>query len=525
MMNVVVVDDKKLIRKGMMALLAKSGLELGSVAEFGNGHDALEYLRTTAVDLVITDIRMPAMDGITLMEHARKLEPAPKFIVLSEFDDFKYAQKSIEHGAKAYMLKPVDKIELVQVMSKVEAEINREKGIHQKEDQMIAKEKRLMKEELRLALLNSIHSDGVTEKLEQQGFPFGSDPFYVSLILFTETEFPQGSVLLHSGLHEAMREHADGSSGPHFMLELGRTSMMITQSSNQVSELVLSINRDEKRCVAAISDLCTSSRKLREGYLQALEALKYRYLYPEQAIVRYVEIAGLRADTPLPTEEIDKLCLLIGTGKMAAINAQVSTIFNKSTIVGSRIEYMEGTVKAFYNSLTSMAGVLAYKWSDELRKYDNLRDIYHFDSMKDYLASAMEFVHMIDNYIASMKSAYRHNIEIDKAIEYMENNYDKDISLTTVSNYVSMNYSYFSHLFRAKTGVSFVEYLRKIRINKSMELLTDSRLKISDISDKVGFNSYKHFSRSFFEVVGISPIEFREKKMMMEKMLEENTSR
>jgi len=522
MMNIVVVDDKKFIRQGIVALLGKSGLDIGSIREFANGREALAFLRTADVDLVITDIRMPLMDGIELMERAQELERPPQFIVLSEFDEFKYAQKSMEHGAKAYILKPVDKIELIKVVTKAEEDIRREKGLSQKADQIAAKEQKLMKEELRLALLSSLHSDGIMEKLEQKGFIFGNSPFCVSLIVYRERDYAQDHELLRAGLEQAALEFADARSELCMTLELGDTLMVIAQSEGVARDFMAAVNRSGQTCFAAASGVCASCRDIREGYLQALEALKYRYLYPDRDWVRHAEIAGLSADYSLPSEEIQKLVLLIGTGKSAALGETVSHIFDRASIVRNKVEYLEDTVKAFYASLSGMANILSARGTEELKKYEVLSDIYHFPSVKDYLSAALEFVRMLDSCVNAMKSAYQHNDEIEKAIEYMEGNYDKDINLTMVSNYVSMNYSYFSHLFRAKTGVSFVEYLRKIRIHKAMELLSDSRMKISDISEKVGFNRYKHFTRSFVDTVGISPIEFRERKRMMEKIREDN---
>lgn len=521
MMNIVVVDDKKFIRQGIVALLAKSGLDIGSLHEFANGRDALAFLRTTDVDLVITDIRMPLMDGIALMEQAKELERPPKFIVLSEYDEFKYAQQSMEHGAKAYILKPVDKIELLKVVTKVEEETRHEKGLSQKADQIAAKEQRLMKEELRLALLNGLHSDGSLEKLEQKGFVFGNAPFFVSLIMYRESDYSQGAKPLLSGMEQAIREFSEARSEPCMTLELGHTSLVIAQSGMLVRDFVAS-DGNGNMYFAAISELCASFRDIREGYLQALAAVKYRYLFPDRQWVGHAEISALSADYALPTEEIHKLTLLIGSGKSALLGETVSGIFDRASIVRNRIEYLENTVKAFYHSLAGMVNILSVKGAEELKKYEILSDIYHFPSMKDYLASALEFVHLIDGCVSTMKSAYQHNNEIEKAIEYMEKNYGKDINLTMVSNYVSMNYSYFSHLFRAKTGASFVEYLRKIRIHKAMELLADSQMKISDISEKVGFNGYKHFTKSFVDTVGIPPIEFRERKRLMEKIREDN---
>jgi two-component system, response regulator YesN len=117
----------------------------------------------------------------------------------------------------------------------------------------------------------------------------------------------------------------------------------------------------------------------------------------------------------------------------------------------------------------------------------------------------------MNNFYLTLKDVYRKNNKIDAAIAYIEGNYHKDISMTMVANYVSVNYTNFSILFSEEMGISFVDYLRQVRIDKSKELLKSADYKINEISEMVGYKNPKHFAKSFKQVTGISPVEYRNK--------------
>ena len=124
MLKVIVADDMEMIREGIKAMLEQlpSGLEPMEIRTASSGAEAVRLMERSPADLLITDIRMPDMDGIALMERCRRLWPQTAVIVVSGYDEFKYAQKAIEYGARAYLLKPVDKAELFRAVEQARAD-------------------------------------------------------------------------------------------------------------------------------------------------------------------------------------------------------------------------------------------------------------------------------------------------------------------------------------------------------------------------------------------------------------------
>lgn len=513
MIKVLVVDDKKLIRKGIISFLENSDMVFEKIFECPNGKDAFNLLGRESIDIVITDIRMPEMDGISLMQNAKGIEHIPKFIVVSGYDDFQYAKESINYGARAYILKPLDRKELIDTVRRVISEINNEKKQEIKEEQINLMVKRLQEDELRLILLGGMQRNENVKNTEINGFPFGDTGFYISLItkrINVNSDFDLDPL----DVKQKIQGYFNTKPAKYLLIEMGKTHLVISDNLLYINQLLRYLNNDANLYIAAVSDLCTDSTKIRDCYIRLQDTLKYRLYYPDIDIIQADDIFKLNSEYTVPLDINEKICQLIGTNRISQIDEFISEIFNREAVVKYKIGYLEETVRDLYNKLTRITNILPDQWDREMARFEMLNSIYNFDSLKDFLNCLRNSISSLNSYVLSMKSTYREKNEIERAIEYINANYDKNISLTTVSNYVSLNYSYFSHTFKEQTGLSFVEYIRKVRVIKAMELLTNTKLKVFEVAEKVGFDNYKHFGRTFREFVGISPVEYREKAWM-----------
>jgi len=119
MRKVLIVDDEKYIRAGLRSMIQRTNTQFDRFVECTNGREALEYIMQDKFDLIITDIRMPQMDGLELMKEIQRIKYSVPIIILSGYDDFHYAVEAIKYGAKAYLLKPVDRMELFNILKKL----------------------------------------------------------------------------------------------------------------------------------------------------------------------------------------------------------------------------------------------------------------------------------------------------------------------------------------------------------------------------------------------------------------------
>jgi two-component system response regulator YesN len=142
-------------------------------------------------------------------------------------------------------------------------------------------------------------------------------------------------------------------------------------------------------------------------------------------------------------------------------------------------------------------------------RISKFESIYNFENISIYIEELKELLDQVNKKILAINSKSCNNNCLLRAVEFIQNNSDKQINLAVVANYVSMNYTYFSETFKEYTGDNFVNYLKKIRIEKAKKLLTDSECKIYEIAAKVGYDDSKHFSKTFKKLTGLTPNEYR----------------
>ncbi len=519
MLKALVVDDKPLIRKGVKSIIESAGTKFKKILECSNGKEAARIISEEKIHLVITDIRMPEMDGIQLMQMVNRKNSSPKFIVLSGYDDFQYARQSIDYGARSYLLKPLDRNELICAVEKVEKEILKEEEMMKRNMLFSTMEKKLREDKLRIALLDGCHTEESKLKLNELGLVFKNKYFYITLVAVKKEYACKGnnSAFSHD-LKSEICKFLKRSEKPYLDLDMDKLYLVITDNVSCIYELMDHINHLKNHFFASVSEGCDNIMSIRKAYLQALNGLKYHYVLPEQDVIYYKSLDNINRKDSIPAKDIQKLGKIIGTDRINEFDTLVGAIFEKKTISLNSISYLEDIVRATYEAIADKVQSKSFRHIDEFNKYETLRDVYNFDSIKSYLSFLREFALLASSSIAAIKSTYYEKTEIDRAIDYIRKNYYKDIDLTVVSNHVSLNYSYFSHAFKEQTGMSFVKYLRSVRIDKAKELLKESQMKIYEVAEEVGFENHKHFSRAFRETIGISPLEYREESKIIKSI-------
>ena len=149
--------------------------------------------------------------------------------------------------------------------------------------------------------------------------------------------------------------------------------------------------------------------------------------------------------------------------------------------------------------------VLANKEED----INELADIYAFETIDVYMDVIKEWINHFNELVGQDIDEHKTNIKMQKAIEYIKEKYATDLNMAVVSNYISMNYSLFSYTFKQYTGTNFVNYLKNIRVGEAKKLLTETDMKINEISQAVGYDHEKHFMKTFKSITGLTPSQYR----------------
>ncbi|EFM10755.1 two component transcriptional regulator, AraC family [Paenibacillus curdlanolyticus YK9] len=508
MRKLLIVDDERNIRLGLKAMLERQFPDRFELLFATDGTEALEAIEAAVIDIMITDIRMPGIDGLELIRRADKLDSKPETIILSGFDDFHYAKEAIRYGVNEYLLKPIVRDELFQAVERAEQGRMRKEQI---DGQLHAVER--LSAELRSAQLGYLLMSGDLEEEEidrrcrENGLAVFENGFTVAVFRVADDGFTW------NGLEQALSEHVHEGGACGVVDKDGHFALLLKQEE-QISRIMQewSGKPGGKALSVGISAQATRLGQLPSAYAEAKHALKHRLLQAQPGVIKYEEAKRLEHTFEAPTETVRKLANMLGTGREAEMKQLLEELFDRKRVSRFDIGYIENVSRLLNERVFDEAFRQYGEESVEIiRMYRRAGDPFRFETVADYARAVDAFVFKLDDYIRNVKSAHLAHKEMRKAVEYMDANYAADLNMAMVSNYVSLNYSYFSETFKAYTGESFVVYLKKLRIAKAKELLQATGAKVYEIGEQVGFENVKQFNRVFRELEGISATEYRRK--------------
>jgi two-component system response regulator YesN len=515
MRKILVVDDEKLIRLGVKSMIEKKQKDFYDIALCSNGKEALEMVQRETFDIVITDIRMPQMDGISFIQNLQKVECNPAVIILSGYDDFNYAREALKCGAKDYLLKPINREQLYSSIEKVEKDLEVSKEMANNENLIRSYIEDFRANELNYIFLRSnINEDEIEEIGEKLKLDIFYDNYYIGLALGSEA-----SNIRSDGFRNeiclAVEEYVRSNKDKKVYVFNNEHGVVLAANSCSVFEYLEERYSKESffKFFIGISEEHIGIKEVKKAYEQAREALKYRTFshYYGTTIINYSTISNKSKDFTMPTEKVEMLRNLIETDREKDIEITLSELLNEGKARDFSISYLEELNKQINQIvLKQIKSKFFLKEEEVLEKFKRFNEIYNFSNFKEYSHDLKEFVLYINEYIRTIKDIYGDKKNIEKAIDYINNNYYKDLNLAIVSNEVSLNYSYFSQVFKEYTGENFVNYLKKIRINKAKELLKENDYKIYEVAQKVGYDDSKQFAKIFRSITGVSPAEYRD---------------
>ncbi|KKO55192.1 response regulator [Paenibacillus sp. DMB20] len=522
MRSLMIVDDEKNIRYGLKMMIEREFPGVYDIRTASQGEEALELYGERAAEIIVTDIRMPGMDGIRFIEKLVDEAEAqadktikPVVIILSGYDDFEYAKAAIRYQVKEYLLKPIRRDELFAALRKSEETLIRQADMAQR---MAAGE----------AYLDQLQSVRLKEMLEREdmtgeemqelsgliGFPSIVRPYRLAAIKYV---YEDGSLMKKEELKQLIRHMMEPVKGRISASFFDGESRMVLVGSpdEQFQELSRRFaERELDGLMMGISRAGKTVADIREAYRQARTALQYTFIYPNVNLMCHEDIQEEPRSFPVPEEDIRKIGNMLGTDREREIKGLLLSVFRIDQMPHVKIDYLERVGKRINEQVfDEVFRMYGESLVEVLKLYRKVGSIDNFRHFHDYFRSLEHLMLSVNEYVRGIRSAHSEHTEIKAAVEYMEKNYHRPLNMAMVSNHVSLNYSYFSEAFKAHTGESFVVYLKKIRINKAKELLQNRAMRLGDIGNSVGFENAKQFSRVFKELEGVSPHEYRVKML------------
>lgn len=534
MYKLILVDDEEEVRKGILQKIEweKYGFTIAGEAE--NGREALEIAEKTLPDVVITDIKMPFMDGLKLSKQIRERFPTTKIIVLTGFDEFEYAQKAIRLNVVEYVLKPVSSKELIDILVKVKSRIDEE--IAQKENVEALREKYekslpVLKEKLLTSLITSkLGKAEILEQSKDYGVNLNGDNFVVSVVSVDHNNSIPGSFsvpdqkrLLKFAVHgicdEISTKYNLGISFLHndniviISVSYGRdkgTAMERTAAA--LEEMRQSVQKFLKFTVTiGVGTACSDVVLINNSYQNALSALDYRLVIGKNRIICIEDIEPLCVDRIVFDDIKERAltsCLKVGTEE-DIINT-VDNLFEE--IIESRASFKDYQIYLL-EMVTAILKVAKSSNVDMERvfgsNYNLFVELYRFNDIQEVKGWIKSISMKIMNYIIKDRCDTC-KLLVGKAKEFVRSNYSQsDITINKVCGHLHISPAYFSSIFKRETKMTFINYLTKVRMDAARELLRGTGLKSFEIAEKVGYAEPNYFSYCFKKNFGVSPSEYR----------------
>lgn len=494
-MRILIVEDEVKIRRGLASLIARETAH-EIVGEAKNGREGLEQIVLTNPDLVITDVRMPEMDGLSMIEALRERGIKVHCVILSGYSEFEYAKKALRFGVDDYLLKPLAPEDILGLLKKIHARLDQENK-RQSDTAMHILGNRLS----RAFPEGDVAADMAALKMEE-----GASYYLLS---------GYGKDTLQADRQEwldrlRMTETKKNCPDIHFcLLEETRELICLLPERAVESfchEIKWYMERTGKKWVWA----CARVRHFEQLY-ETMIQIRTFYLYgnSDGQIVTEETVAAFLAEPFIYSEELEgKLRGALYRDDTTLVQQYVRE-FQESM---NNAAFLPTQVKDAYARLIRRI----LRWMEDAGKssYGKIEPL-HYAAKIDRAYTRAEMKRILEELIHDIVSGSEHredisNYAIKRAINYIRIHFAENISLEEIADRLDFTPEYLSALFNREVGINFSTFLRDFRISHAKRLLKGTDKKIYEIAQEVGYPDAKYFNRVFKENVGISPKEFRQ---------------
>ncbi|MGB9781069.1 MAG: response regulator [Caldanaerobacter sp.] len=523
MVRLLIADDEQIVLDSIEFIIQKNNVQAEIVGKAKSGREAIEKVDLLKPDLVFMDIRMPGIDGIEAIRQIKERHRDIIFVIITAYEYFDYAKEAINLGVIDYLLKPLNKNKVIEVIEKAAMVIEERRKAILKEIELREKINKIipyLEEQFLYTVLfggYSLDNLGFYEEIFGMNLKRG----YIMIFLISSSlKNEKDNIELNlkrQKLYEHLRTFLKGCIlGPLFMDKVcayfpadGRSSFELKNFSLKIADKVLeSLDERERESLRIGVGREYSFNNIVKSYYEAEMALK---LSPQEVVVHFDDVMRISAVSTFPYP-LDKEKLFIEKlveGDLARALEIFGEIYewmimeygNDVEKIKSKLIELVGIIKrSFYYYLEEGFFQEEVEYIEEILKIGDVRELKVF-----FMKMLREMVENID----TINRKKWDGITL-KIINFLEENFDKDISLEDVAREVNMSYHYFSKFFKERVGENFIDYLTNLRIKKAMELLKNSGLSIKEVSYKVGYSDPNYFSKIFKKVTGITPTDFRE---------------
>lgn len=540
MYKVLIVDDDILTRMNLKMIIDWSYHGYDICAEAVNGQNGIEMIQSFEPDIVLTDMKMPVMDGVGLIEWIHRNQPMIQIIALSGYDDFNYVKDSMKLGAIDYIIKHKLEPELLLSVLEVASKriIKRREDLREKnhiENQIQLAQGHLKQQFLRSLLYGETYdTKEVKQNIERLHLNLELynlvvivleiDDYYFLLEKASEQEVRKRVIDVFVEIVQQILNESKHSYVVY--LEQGKFAILMSLGKsysklyvyNQMYQIIERIRMSIKRYLNltacfGVSSVCPNIEKINHYYQNAEHLLHEKFYKGKDQLFMDVPDKIMKNDfVTLTTDQETKILISLKTFDEEKLIQTLDDIF--AEVIKQRLNH--NATHMIVAELINIASRVANQAGIKMDKIFHANDVPYRKMQKyDTIIDVKNWICDIHYQLLVLlkQNMYENNQFSDitkKALDYIHKNYHMDMSLEDTANYINVSSSYLSRIFKEECNVSYSRYLNQLRVSKAKLLIENGGIRIKDIVEQVGFQNYNYFFKVFKEQVNMTPLEYEE---------------
>ncbi|MFC0470738.1 response regulator [Halalkalibacter kiskunsagensis] len=542
MYRLLIVDDEEIIADGLYEVFSRLMPDELDVCKAYSGKEALDWLSRTRIDIVLTDIAMPGIDGLELMERIESYWPRCKVIFLTGHSRFDYTYRAIQNPNVRYLLKTEGYDKVTDTVKEVLTEIQRRNSesllLKKSQEQIYAYEMLTQGDYMRYLLQDSkaicSHQREITGEFRKLNINMDSTKGV--LMVLGRLTYPIGKTYTErreilSSVRATWEDYLSEKTNSIGILDKYGDILWIIQPFTTTKEkLDHHLLPFLEGTLEIIQEECLRSENVTIGFTVSDRCCEWQGITTKYERLRKLQqqkigdsIPIILRDCPDTKDEVASNERRVPSYKIEILASHLET--NREAEFLEEFVYLtnytlNGNVMQMVETYFSMALVLysyinKQGWHNRMNNYEKLLRLDDHPSMKE----AFQFLKHIAEEIIKVKQTDerdRASCVVDRICHYIETHLSEDLSLVRLAEIHYFNPSYLSYFFKQECGLNLSEYIDKCRIRKAKELLTDGELKVREVGVAVGYNAAHSFTRFFKKVTGMTPKEYRDKLLAIQ---------
>jgi two-component system response regulator YesN len=519
-LKVMIVEDEELIREGLRKNIEWESLGLEIVGSAENGIEALQMCKSLKPDILITDIKMPIISGLELIEKVKAENRDTVFIIISGYDDFNYAQQAIKYGVNDYFLKPIELEKLTEKLRVLSGQISLFRSQKESNNQLhefVGHIIPFLKRQFFLELLYGPYENReIYTRLCDLGIV--KESYYYSTVLVQlqlKGKSYNASVDIEEAYSPSLINSFNNGDEVYLVKKNGPIALFVAIFQDNSAEgmkkrivrYIEEIRKNNNLLYTTCGTIIKNVNQLHVSFINARDRLLLQQLFG------YKRLDGMSIDTKsINVHSIDFPAIeeAITQGDEKQLAEQLSYIQWVITNTDSNERESAELLVNLFHVLSGLSQSIGVNIDNFVREPEDALSYDRNDpSYENIFSNLKRLAHVLQDYSTTREDKSAKNL-ISKAKEYINQHcFEWNISMEDVADFLGLNPSYFSATFKNVEGTTYIDYVTKYRLDRAKQLLKNKNAKISSIGKKVGYQHPAYFNYLFKKHFQVTPSEFR----------------